>query len=307
VSFLETHADDASRSVGDASSLRMWMADHAEVIDANPAAWCAMELAMLDAFARQAGATVDAWLGLPALKPAFEYSAVLGLAAEPAFSSMALGYARLGLRDYKLKLSGVAPEDTRNCQVLGSMQPEPRSIRVDANNLWPRAEEAIDALRALPIALAGVEEPIGAGRLDEMARVADAIGVPVILDETVTRAHHIAELPGPPERWVVNVRVSKMGGLLRSLDAVREARRRRVRVAVGAQVGETSLLTRVALSVATAADGLLLWQEGGFGTRLLTHDVCDPPLMFGAGGALDWTSHPGYGKAGFGIEPNPRR
>ena len=32
---------------------------------------------------------------------------------------------------------------------------------------------------------------------------------------------------------------------------------------------------------------MLVAQEGAFGTFLLEHDVCDPPLMFGAGGVLD--------------------
>jgi hypothetical protein len=65
---------------------------------------------------------------------------------------------------------------------------------------------------------------------------------------------------------------------------------------VGAQVGETSLLTRVALSVAQASGDSLIAQEGAFGTHLLQHDVCTPPLMFGAGGTLDYQSgEPGWG------------
>ena len=50
---------------------------------------------------------------------------------------------------------------------------------------------------------------------------------------------------------------------------------------------ETSLLTRVALTVAQAAGPSLVAQEGAFGTFLLERDICDPPLMFGAGGILD--------------------
>ena len=42
-------------------------------------------------------------------------------------------------------------------------------------------------------------------------------------------------------------------------------------------------------------------QEGAFGTRLLAHDVCDPPLMFGQGGVLDTAAFPPLRRAGFGI------
>jgi L-Ala-D/L-Glu epimerase len=72
-------------------------------------------------------------------------------------------------------------------------------------------------------------------------------------------------------------------------------------IIVGAQVGETSLLTRAALTVAMAAGKALVAQEGAFGTRLLAHDICNPPLMFGAGGVLDTADFPALRGAGFGI------
>jgi hypothetical protein len=70
---------------------------------------------------------------------------------------------------------------------------------------------------------------------------------------------------------------------------------------VGAQVGETSLLTRAALTVAHAGRDRLVAQEGAFGTHLLTADVCNPPLMFGPGGVLDVSSFPSLQGPGFGI------
>ncbi len=94
-----------------------------------------------------------------------------------------------------------------------------------------------------------------------------------------------------------------MGGVLRSLAVVEAARAAGIGVIVGAQVGETSLLTRAALAVAHAAGPILVAQEGAFGTLLLTRDVCDPPLMFGAGGRLAVADHPRLLAPGLGIEP----
>lgn len=303
LSFLGAHAEDLGRTVDDLPSLRAWMAGHADAIDRHPAAWCAIELAVLDLLARRAGATVDAFLGLRPLAPTFHYTAVLGVASEAAFSAMAHAYARMGFAHYKLKLSGKPEQDARNCHVLQSLEPAPTSLRVDANNLWNNSDEAVAALSRLPGAIAGIEEPVGAGRLDELARVADRLGVPVILDESATRTAHVAALPEPVGRWIVNVRVSKMGGILRSLDVVSAARGRGMAVIVGAQVGETSLLTRAAMTVATAADDLLVGHEGAFGTHLLAKDVCATPVMFGRGGDLRWADHPGSSLPGFGIVP----
>ena len=62
---------------------------------------------------------------------------------------------------------------------------------------------------------------------------------------------------------------------------------RGIGVIVGAQVGETSILTRAGLTIATAAGSNLIASEGAFGTHLLQQDLTAPCLMFGAGGELD--------------------
>ena len=185
----------------------------------------------------------------------------------------------------------IGQRDAAKLQALAALDPRPASVRVDANNLWTDPSEAIAALQAVGGPLAGIEEPIGAGQWPALARIAKATGAPIILDESVTRTADLDALPDPASQWIVNVRVSKMGGLLRSLDMVAAARRRGVRIIVGAQVGETSVLTRAALTIATAAGDLLAGQEGAFGTHLLATDVCDPPLMFGRGGVLTWADH----------------
>jgi hypothetical protein len=80
-----------------------------------------------------------------------------------------------------------------------------------------------------------------------------------------------------------------------------------VQVVVGAHVGETSVLTRAGLALATAAGEALLAMEGAFGTHLLERDVCETPLMFGAGGVLrpdDWGLR---NSPGTGLQPQGMR
>ena len=176
-------------------------------------------------------------------------------------------------------------------------------MRVDANNLWPEVADAAAFLGGLETRLFAVEEPLApAGRSGDLARLADLLNTPIIVDESVTTAAAAAALPPPAARWIVNLRVSKMGGIRRSLAVVDAARAAGLGVIVGAQVGETSRLTRAGLTVAHAAGASLVAQEGAFGTLLLTHDVCDPPLMFGPGGRLDVRDHPRLLAPGLGIE-----
>ena len=301
LAFSSRHERALIGHIVDLASLRAWMASNAQDIDANPAAWCAIELAILDALAKDGNQTVERLLSLPELQGAFLYTAVLGDAQPQAFKATADQYRRFGFSDFKLKLSGDLERDRVKTAVMRDLGTELVRVRVDANNLWSDADEAIRFLRSLDYPFFAIEEPLGPNQYDQLARMSDALGGRIILDESLLRVEQLAALPYPPARWMINVRVSKMGGLLRSLSVVDAARRSALGIIVGAQVGETSLLTRAALTVARAAGDALVAHEGAFGTRLLTHDVCDPPLMFGQGGVLDTTAFPTLRRAGFGI------
>jgi L-alanine-DL-glutamate epimerase-like enolase superfamily enzyme len=84
--FFARHDRALCDEVHDLASLRAWMARQTHDLDANPAAWCALELALLDLLAKENGETVEALLSLPPLQGRFTYTAVVGDA----------GRARLG-------------------------------------------------------------------------------------------------------------------------------------------------------------------------------------------------------------------
>jgi L-alanine-DL-glutamate epimerase-like enolase superfamily enzyme len=276
---------------------------HAELLDGAPAAWCAIELALLDLFGQVARAPIEALLGLAPLAGEFQYSAVLGDMAPAAFTALATRYHAMGLRDFKVKLSGDAGRDRAKLAALAALE-GPLRVRADANNLWSDVDEAAAYVRDVPTPLFALEEPLTpAGRIADLAQLSDTLAMPIVVDESVATAAAVAALPGDRRRWIVNLRVSKMGGLRRSLAVVAAARRAGIGVIVGAQVGETSRLTRAGLTVAHAAADCLVAQEGAFGTLLLAYDVCDPPLMFGAGGRLAVADHPRLLAPGLGIEP----
>ena len=62
--FADFH-ESLRQDIVDLDSLRKWMTTHADAIDTNPAAWCAVELALLDLLAKITGQTVESLLSLP--------------------------------------------------------------------------------------------------------------------------------------------------------------------------------------------------------------------------------------------------
>lgn len=299
--FFARHRDDIGASVTDLASLRAWSDRHEPDIDKNPAAWCAIELALLDLFAKRANRSVESLLGLPPLAGPFVYSAVLGAMAATPFAETLDRYQKLGMREYKIKLAGNIGQDRANLAALRSAGIDPARVRADANNLWSEKTTAGDYLASLDYRFGAIEEPLRPGQFADIAQLADSLGTRVVLDESIARKNQLARLPGPTKRWVVNIRVSKMGGLLRSLAVAQSCRSLGLGVVVGAQVGETSLLTRAALTVAQSARDILIGQEGAYGTFLLQRDLFEPCLMFGPGGKLDVSKHASLAEKGFGL------
>ena len=300
--FFENYRDALCHSVGSVDALAAWADDQKAIIDANPAAWCAVELALVELFARREDAPVERLVAAAPATGEFRYSAVVGDGEPDMFRATVARYCEMGFTDFKLKLSGDPVRDRDKIDTLRSLKGiESLRIRVDANNLWEDAETAVRHLAGLDFSFVGIEEPLRANALDGMRTVSEHTGSPIILDESFLRADQIAALARDPERWIINVRVSKMGGLLRSLALVKNARDSGIAIIVGAQVGETSVLTRAGLIVARAAGGDLLAQEGAFGTHLLEVDVAMPPLMFGPAGILNADAHALSTRAGWGL------
>ena len=274
MAFVERQREAWMSAIHDAESLAGYVQAFRKEIDTNPAAWCAVELALMDLF------------GMPAVSGTFRYSAVIGDGSRSAFEAQLGHYRKAGFGDYKIKLSGDWTRDRAKVDSLRNAGIAPQSVRADCNNLFPDADAAIAHLASLDFPFFAIEEPLRVGNYDGMRAMARALGARIVLDESLLRIDQLAELRDDADLWIANIRVSKMGGLLRSLEVAAQARRCGIRVIVGAHVGETSVLTRAGLAVAIAAGDALVAQEGAFGTHLLERDVVDPPLMFGAGGYL---------------------
>ena len=286
-----------------------WLEKSEALIDRFPSAWCAVEMALLDLFSREQGCSVEALLGIKACRRKGRYSAVLGDDSKWKYSAIVDQYLIRGFSDFKIKLSGNLERDREKIEILYDLCEEhgvadPR-VRFDANNLWKgRVEDAIAHLKALPEGVFAVEEPVGSGDSEGISRVSLATGLPVILDESLCTTQDLARFQNLPGKYIANIKVSRVGGVLRALRLVKVLEKSGWPVIVGCHVGETSLLTRAALIPADAAGENLVAQEGAYGDYLVEREPVYPMLKFGRGGQLD-LKRPYFLKTVQGLEMVP--
>jgi L-alanine-DL-glutamate epimerase-like enolase superfamily enzyme len=168
-------------------------------------------------------------------------------------------------------------------------------VRADANGAWS-ADEAVAMLARLrPFGLESIEEPVRAGDLAGMRRVRRETGLPVVADESLVRVADARALMAAEACDVFNVRVSKCGGITGALGVAAVALGAGLPVQVGAQVGETALLSAVGRHLAAHLPHVVA-VEGSFGRLLLTEDVGQEEVAFGYGGEA-----PLLGGVGLGV------
>ena len=279
--------------------LQTWGTAHADLIDRNPAAWCAVETACLDLLGKELEQPIEVVLGGTPLSGPFRYSAVLGGEKFSSFEKQLRQYLAAGFIDFKLKVMGDLDADRERVAALTAAGTPGLRVRLDANNRWHRVDEACEYIQSLQGSFTALEEPLRVGDYEGCRALSRHCGVPIILDESFVNVGQFPLIEGEPSLWILNIRVSKMGGLLRACTVAVRAKAAGIPIVVGAQVGETSILTRVALVVADRYRDILIAQEGAVGTHLLEYDLCEPPLMFGRGGCLAGTVF--YGRSGLGL------
>ena len=287
--------------------LKSWMVENRMEIDEHPAAFCAIETALLDLFSKEKNVGVEKFLGWDNAKKLYHYTGVLSDGGEEKFIAHSQRFLQGGFTDFKIKVNGDIAVDQKKFKLLFDLAekinvPDLR-IRLDANNLWKdEPEKAIDFLSKIETPIFGIEEPVAPKDYQMLSKISRALDLPIILDESLCNLSDLKQLDQFPGKYILNLKVSRVGGLLRSLEMIEEFKKRNHQIIIGAHVGETSILTRAGMCAAQAAAGNLASHEGGFGLLLLENEPVAPSLMFGAKGQIDLATINGNWSYGWGLK-----
>jgi muconate cycloisomerase len=249
---------------------------------ANAAA-CALETALLDAYARREGRPCYAALELldeaqllrriPAatqvrqtLTIADDIEAALARAGQPA-------------RDIAVKLKvgfGLERDVARATQVRAALGDDV-DLRLDANGAWslPLAKESLQALT--PFRPTSIEEPLPQRAFDAMAELRRATCVPLMLDESLCTMADARRAQEANAADFYNLRLSKCGGILPTLRLALEAHRAGIGYQLGCMVGETGILSALGRGFAGHVDGVR-YLESTVPARSLERDITDGNL-----------------------------
>jgi muconate cycloisomerase len=244
------------------------------------AAWCVVDLALLDAFGCAFEQPVR--LAERALDDvALRYGGVVSASAGWKLAISLLKLRAYGLMDVKLK---VGKRDVVSCARLARrILPKRSTLRVDANMAWtvPEALERIQALERVGVQC--VEQPLPASDLEGQARLVRETHTEIMADESFNDGASLELLVNRRACTGINVRISKCGGLVAAARRCNEALSAGLTIQIGCQVGESSLLSAAQL-ILLSATPQAQYLEGCYGKHLLREDPVHPGLQFSRGG-----------------------
>jgi muconate cycloisomerase len=264
----------------------------------NGASWCALELAILDA-ACQAHQIHASQALAPVISPRIRYGGVIPFGGKRAVTGMLAAYKLLGFATVKIKVGKDLDEDLQAVALARRIMGDAVTLRVDANCAW-NLESTLRAAEAFrPYRVASYEQPVPADRLDWLQRITNALPEQVLADESLCTIEQAQHLAAQRICSAFNVRISKVGGLLAAGEIVAIAAQHGIACHLGAQVGESGILSAAA-RVFAACNKPFANYEGSMNRVLLKRDVVSENLTVGWGGYADL----GYARSqrfGFGF------
>jgi len=119
-----------------------------------------------------------------------------------------------GVKIFKFKVGDDKSAEVSILRVIGKLFPD-ISIVLDANQAWSSPAEAVTFLKALSsLKIAWLEQPLPAQDYDGLARLRRQIRIPIMADESCHNLWHLKILKERHAIDLVNIKLSKCGGLL---------------------------------------------------------------------------------------------
>lgn len=242
---------DAARTLADAClSIPIWgyraLADRFPLVTGYGAVKAAFDSALLDWHGQKAGLPLHAMLGL-AGRPGPLTSYSIGLTEPEAIARKIEAAAPYPI--LKVKLGG--PDDRAVMATVRSLTDKP--IRVDANEGWVNAYQALEMIRFLEdLDVELIEQPLPAKMLEEARWLREKTRIPLIADES-TVIPDFTRLKGAFDG--VNIKLSKAGGIQGALQQIGTARALGLKVMIGCMI-ESSLGITAAAQLGALADYL---------------------------------------------------
>ena len=276
----------------DALDLAGCLAELDRIIYGNSSIKSAFDGALHDIAAQHAGLPIYEFLGGNNRK-VLTTDMTVSLGPPAKMRADAVRFQREGFPAIKVKLGGCLADDVARIRAIRAGIGPTHPLRVDANQGWQTADNAIAVLQALAeFNIEHCEEPILRHHFMELSRVSAASPIPIMADESCGDEHDAARLIQLQACQLLNIKLGKSSGFHRAQKIAKLGQAAGLTLQVGGFL-ESRLGMTAAAHLALTNDAI---HHCDFDTPLLfSEDPVVGGIRYGAGGVIEMPTGPGLG------------
>ncbi len=262
---------------------------------------CAIELSVLDANCRAEGVPLSAvtelmpeTIAIRERRERVRYSAAFTAMSRFSQISRAIKLRLFGLHQAKVKTGVDGVDDAALLRRLRWLLGRDFDLRIDANEAWSCQNLTSKLEPLLPSGITSVEQPVPHEQVDGLAALRGRLGVPLMLDESLCSLVDARQAIERGTCDLFNIRLSKCGGFVNSLQLAALAHQAGLGYQLGCQVGETGILSAAGRHFASSVANIR-YLEGSYDRFLVRERLTMEDITFGWGGFAPALTRPGLG------------
>jgi len=240
------------------------------------AAICSLDIALIDALSQKmrikAKNLLSALLNNSPYQKPILYAVVLPLVSDEMLETYIYYLKQFKFEQLKVKLGLSNEADINRIEKVRAVWGKNVDLRVDINSGWDGENLLRMAKKMEKYNISYIEDPLPVKDITELEYLRKEISQKIIVDDFASCRSNVEKIIDRKLCSLVNIKISKCGGLLSSLDIYSLLKKNKVDALMGCQIGESGILEAAGRIFATAT-GDLKYCEGSVSDYYLQENI----------------------------------
>jgi len=223
----------------------------------------AVDIALLDALGKHWGVSLTHYLG-PIVRESAPYSISVPFLPLQKIRELSYELPKERVKFVKVLVGKQENDNAERVGLVRSLFGDQVDIRVENNGIWTLDEAISNLERLKEFHISAAEQPLVKADIEGLQSLRKIIGTPIIVDESMCSLTDARQLIEKGACDILNIKISKCGGLLRSKRIAQFAQSHNVPCQIGAHVGETEILRSAGEAFALTTPNVVFFEGASF-------------------------------------------
>ena len=222
-----------------------------------------IDIALLDALGKNKKFPVTNFLG-SLVREQIPYSIPIPILPPQKIQDLFYKLKNFKVNHVKVLVGEIESENVERLSLVRSLFGNYVDIRLEVNERWTFKQAVSNLGKLQKFNLTAVEQPLAKDDIAGLAALRKEINIPIIVDESMCILDDSKTLIESEACDILNIKISKCGGLLRSKRIAHFAQSHNIQCQLGAHVGESDILSSAGKCFAFTTQNLVYFEGCSF-------------------------------------------